>query len=335
MSEEKQIVPCDDKLRGELLAFRAENEDVSNSTLAAELGYSTSVVSQYCNAAGNLYPAPREFEIAVREFLRDYRLKLDSGVETVPCDIARQIEDAIEEIRTSKKRGVILGPPGLGKTRGVALYVRTHQRAIAMLANAWSYDKWAAARILLKAADVTQTQGGLRAVQVLADKLRGSSRPIIVDDAHKLTRDALQLFYDFTDHTGMPLILTGTPELEAKLRDDGQRLRRTGLVYRLKVCEKDDFAAMVRHHVKSIVPEGGGEESRELLALCRKIVGVEREDDVRGEMRWRLEPNAGAFGNLQMTLALAVRMKARRPKWSWCEAVKNAHKRQIRDYELN
>lgn len=337
MTDKKEVVihPCDSSIRNDLIALRDANPEMTHSAIAAEVGYSAAVLSQYLNAAGNLYAEPRHFEAAVKEFLRDHRLKLDSGVETIPCDISRQIESAIEEIRTSKKRGVIIGTPGLGKTRGVSLYCKTHQRAIAMLANAWCYDKWAAARILLKAADVTQAQSGLSAVQVLADKMRGSSRPIIVDDAHKLTRDALQLFYDFTEHTGMPLILTGTPELEPKLKDDGQRLRRTGAVYRLKVKEEDDFKNLIRHHIKEIVPDGGGDESRELFALCRKIVGTERKDVVRDEEVWRLDHHAGAFGNLQMTLALAVRMKSKKPKWHWCDAVKNAHRRQIRDYELN
>lgn len=323
-----KMTGVDEGLRTELLALRDAGE-WSNGKIATAIGYSASVISQYLADAGNKYTGDLdELQRRIREFQRDLRITQDTGVETVECEVSEQICTAIEDARTSKKRVAVIGLPGIGKSRGVSLYCSTHALAIPMLANSWLYDKWHAARILLAAADVTQGKHGLSEIAILADKMRGSSRPIIVDDAHKLTRDALQLFYDFTDYTGMPLALLGTPELETKLKDNGQRLRRTGTVYRLKVADPD---ALVKHHIRQMIADGGGDEARELFAICRKIVGTDTLVGTPPKKRFIVHP--GAFGNLQMELALAVRIK--RVDWSWCEAVKRAHSKLLRDYQLN
>jgi DNA transposition AAA+ family ATPase len=327
MSDQTIVAAVDEGLRAELAALRKEGW--SNGRIAAAIGYSGSVISQYLADEGNKYAGDVDgLQGRIREFLRDRRISQDTGVTSLACEVSRQIEDAIEDARTGRKRVAIIGLPGIGKSRGVSLYVAKHSLAIAMLANSWSYDKWHAARILLKAADVTHTKHGLAEIAVLADKMHGSTRTIIVDDAHKLTRDALQLFYDFTDSTGMPMALLGTPELEAKLKDNGQRLRRTGNVYRLRVTSPDD---LIQHHLEEMIPDGGGEEAEELHALCRKIVGKEVTHGSPPRKTFTVHP--GAFGNLQMELALALRLK--RKDWSWCEAVQRAHRKLIRDYQLD
>lgn len=312
---QRPIYPCNEKLRLQLRALRDLPEgEWNNSRIAREIGFSAAAVSEYLNEKGNRWKNVVELEKNVAAFLRNAELQLDSGVETVSCDIAEQIADAVEEIRTAKRAGVIIGAPGIGKSRGIDLLTTRNPLAVAFRVCAWQKSQSDFAECLFRAAEVGHTKRGMGGMNLLAEKLKGSARPFLVDDAHKLTRAALQLGYDFRDATGVPLVLLGDERLIPKLKDDPQRLRRTGLVFRLKLHEP---LPLIKHHIAELCPDVDGEE-RELIALCRKVV-----------------ENPGHFGCLQMELSLAARFKRARADWSWCECVRRAHKKLIRDYELN
>ncbi|MDE2107059.1 MAG: AAA family ATPase [Patescibacteria group bacterium] len=301
-------------MRAEVLALRANGAE-SNSSIAAAIGYSDAVISQYLSPDGNLYGGnTRAVEKKLREWLRDRRLEMDTSVSTISCDVAEQVANAIEDIRTAKRIGVGIGAPGIGKSRGIQLYCADHELAISFNVWAGACNKSALEDLLFEAADVARSKSGINSARVLADKLRGTSRPVIVDDAHKLTCPALQLLYDLRDQTGIPIALFGDDRLIAKLQNDGQRLRRTGIVYRLKI---KDSAPLVEHHIRQLIPDAGSE-----MSALKKLCAVVAE-------------KTGHFGSVQMELALAVRLKKGNPDWSWCEAVRNAHRRLIRDYELN
>jgi DNA transposition AAA+ family ATPase len=310
--------PCDEAFRQQLRKFRDDSrgtaEEWTNGRIAAGIGLSVRVISDYLNPDGNKYDGDtKRIERKLREWLRDIRLQLDSNIVTTACEIAEQIETAVEEIRTAKRMGVVIGEPGIGKTRGIELYCQTHELAIAFTTISWHRNTNSFANCLLKAADVTQSKRGLRDFESFVEKTIGMTRPILVDDAHKLTRGALQLAYDYRDQTGAPVCLFGDERLILKLKDDAQRLRRTGIVTRLKIKNP---APLIDHHIQSLIPDANG-EAVSLRKLCTQIVA-----------------KPGHFGSLQMELALAVRMKKGAPDWSWAEAVKHAHKKLIRDYDF-
>lgn len=312
-SSSEKTFPRDAALCARLLEYRDTN-NLSNVKLGSEIGYTNAVISQYLSKDGNKYPGDtKKLERKIAEFLRDKSLTLDSSVETIACEVADQIEMAIEEIRTAKRIGVVIGEPGVGKSRGIALYCQSHERAIQFSACTWERNLSSAMECLLKAADMTQAKSGLAAIKALVEKQRGSSRPIIVDDAHKLTRSALQFFYDFRDATGSPVVFFGDQRLIHKLKDDAQRLRRTGLVYHLKVKNP---RPLIEHHISRLAPDANG-ETGELISLCEQIAAHD-----------------GVFGSVQMELSLAARLKKLKPEMSWCEAVRRAHRKLIRSFEL-
>jgi DNA transposition AAA+ family ATPase len=322
MSEQKKeereqqptTYPCNESLRAALRELRdGPNSEWSNGRIASEVGYTAGVISQYLNERGNQWRKVSELETKIAAFLRDINLKLDTGIETIACDIASQINDAVEEIRTAKRAGAIIGAPGIGKSRGIDLYLVEHPQAIAFRVCAWERGQSDFAECLYTAADVGQHKRGLSGMKSLVEKLTGSNRPLLVDDAHKATRAALQLAYDFRDATGVPLVFLGDHRLIPKLKDDPQRLRRTGRVFTLKLKEP---LPLIRHHIAALCPGVNGEE-KELVAICKTVA-----------------ENAGHFGSLQMELSLAARIKQGKPDWGWCECVRRAHKKLIREYEL-
>jgi DNA transposition AAA+ family ATPase len=312
---ERPIYPCDEKLRAELMTLRnLPGGEWNNGSIASEVGFSAAAISEYLNAKGNRWKNVAQLETNLRAFLRNTRLQLDTSIETIQCDIAEQITGAVEEIRTAKRAGAIIGAPGIGKSRGIDVCCQQNPLAIAFRVCAWMKAQSDFASCLFAAADVGQARRGLAGMSLLAEKLKGSSRPVLVDDAHKATRAALQLGFDFRDATGIPLVLFGDERLIAKLKDDPQRLRRTGLVFRLKIKEP---LTLIKHHIAALCGDLEG-EGREMLALCRQVVD-----------------NAGHFGSLQMELSLAARIKQALPELSWCECVRRAHRKLIREYSLN
>jgi DNA transposition AAA+ family ATPase len=311
-----RLYGCDEVFRDKFLQWRAENPNWSDAAIGAQIGRSKTMLYHYLHPAGNVYSGDSlALEKKLAEFLRDYRLEMDTNVASVDCEVARQIEDAMEEIRTAKRIGVILGAPGFGKSRGINLYCRSHELAVAFRVCCWQKSQADFAECLFKAAGIESARRGLLNMRPLVEKMTGTARPFLVDDAHKLTRAALQLAYDFRDATGAPVGLFGDERLIGKLRDDGQRLRRTGIVFRLKL---KDPGPLIEHHVDTLAPDAG-EERADLVKLCRTIV---------------LAENGGHFGSLQVELSLAARLKKGNHDWDWCEAVRRAHQKLIRDYSL-
>ena len=248
--------PCNESLRAQLRALRdAPNSEWSNARIAREVGYTPGVISQYLNERGNLWRNVSELEPKIAAFLRDQNLRLDTGIETIACDIAEQIGDAIEEIRTAKRAGAIIGAPGIGKSRGVDHYLVSHPQAIAFRVCAWERGQADFAECLYTAADVGAHKRGLSGMKDLVAKLNGAGRPVLIDDAHKATRAALQLAFDFRDATGVPLVFLGDQRLVAKLKDDPQRLRRTGRLFTLR--DKEPLP-LIQHHIAALCPGVNG-----------------------------------------------------------------------------
>lgn len=307
---------CDEVFRAKFLQWRAENPNWDDRTIGKQIGRSNTMLYHYSHPAGNLYSGDTAtLEKKLAEFLRDYRLEMDTNVATIDCDIAQQVDDAMEEIRTAKRIGVIIAPPGFGKSRAIALYLKSHELAVGFTTCCWLKGQSDFAECLYKAAGLDGARRGLSSMKPLVEKMTGTARPFLIDDAHKLTRAALQLAYDFRDATGAPVGLFGDERLIAKLKDDGQRLRRTGIVFRLKLKNP---LPLIEHHIDTFAPQCNGERA-DLIKLCKQIVTAE---------------NGGHFGSLQMELSLAARLKKGNAEWDWCEAVKRAHQKLIRDYAL-
>ena len=160
----------------------------------------------------------------------------------------------------------------------------------------------------------TGYDGYSKRAQFLASKLTGSDRLLIVDDAHKLTRPALQWLFDFTDETQTPLGLIGTLELLDKIEDDAQRFSRVGLCYEIVPESPQE---LITHLIKTHAPSANG-AAGELADLCEQVVVQ------HGHYR---------AVNKQLKLAAELKEHARKPI-TWPEAFRQAHTKLVRKYKL-
>lgn len=315
MSDEKKIpvYPCNEVIRQRLIEMRTAG--LSNTKLSAKLGCSTSIISQWLAPEGNTYPADiTKWERSADDFLRNEARRKASGVETADCDVARQLRSAFELIRKTNDAGIVMAEAGFGKTRGIELYLNDNPTCILYGVKSWAADKQSIEGALFDAVGSGGWDKQTKRAVFLAKKLTGSDRLLIVDDAHKLTRPALQWLFDFADETQIPVAFVGTLELEDKVADDAQRFSRIGVRYEIVPEKPRD---LIEHLVRTHAPDANGA----FADLCDLAEQVVREH--------------GHYRSANKQLKLAAELKeASRKDISWQEAFRKAHPMLIRKYKL-
>lgn len=304
----------DEVLRESLRSFRTTSK-LSNAEISRKLGYSPAVISLYLGEGANKYSGDvTKLERKVTEFLRNEARRRLSGVETTDCEAAEEIRDAIEYIRKTNDIGEIVAESGDGKSRGIELYRKDNPLTILYHVRSWARDLGSVEGGLFAAVGKDGWDGCTKRAEWMVNKLRGSDRLIIVDDAHKLTRPALQFLFDFHDETGCPIALVGTFALEDLLEDDPQRFSRVGLRFEIR---PRNSRKLIEHLVATLAATANGEADH-LIALC-EMVAAEH----------------GHFRSVHKQLKLAAEIKDKKPKASWVDAFKAAHTMLLRRYALN
>lgn len=302
-------------LRQRLLELRAGTNagEYSNNKMARKLGVNSSYVSQYCGGKefnGDL----AMFERRLEDFFRNEARRRASGVETIATDETRAIGNALEILRKMNEIGCIVIPSGGGKTRGEELYLRENPLAIHFQVRSWNCDKKSLEGALFKAVGAAGWDKQTKYAEFLVAKLTGSDRLLIVGDAHKLTKQALQWLVDFWEATLIPIALVGTQQLHGLLMSDPQRFSRIQLWNEIK---PEKPRALVEHLAKSLLPELNGE--------LEQVVDL-------GE---QIHSHEGLYRAVykQFKLAGEIREGAKKPITA-VQAVRSAHKMLLRDWQI-
>jgi DNA transposition AAA+ family ATPase len=312
--EEQVINPV---LQAQLTTLRDAGS--SNNKLAKSLNCNAAYIQGYINGdfPGDLIT----FERKLVDFFANESRRRASGVETVECDNTRQIRAAFELIRKTNDFGTLVALSGEGKSRGIQWYVRENPLTILFRTTVWSSDKKAVEAAMLEAVGRAGYDQQTRYSIFMVNKLRGSDRFIIVDDAHKLTRRALQWFYDFHEETQCPMCLVGTPELINKLEDDAQRFSRTGLYEEIKHVDAKGNIIPDRAFIKNMVKQLAEGVNGDTEALC--------------DLAEQVAVQHGLYRSVHKQLKLAAEIKSGKRGLSWPEAFRAAHTKLIRNFKLS
>lgn len=306
--------PCNSVLREKLRALRATSPMYSNAQLGAKLGYSSAVLSQYLSDDGNKWKSVTALEVKAEDFLQALERRRASGVETVPGKVADDMLAAFEYIRKTNDFGVTIAESGEGKTRGIELIRKKHPLAILIETTEWACSKHDLMQALWTGFAVDGWDRQTPKFPYLVQKVRGSDRPILIDDAHKLSMPALSLAATFQEKTGCPLNGIGLPSLVGKLEKDPQLCSRTGIRWAIEAGTKD--ATLSAHMVRSIAKDVNGDLD-DLLELCQQVAAHE-----------------GHNRAVHKQLKFAAELRHANDKLSWPAAFRKAHKHLLRGYEL-
>jgi DNA transposition AAA+ family ATPase len=300
--------PYNEELRQQLADYAAAQK-LSNADLARELGSNPTQINKYLN--GKPEGDVERIENAIEDVLKSAERRETTAIKPFRTNVSDDVFSTLEQIRKTNDIGLIHGDAGVGKTVSIGMYQLAHPSSIMLNTYRWTRNERRLVANLFDAVETRKYKGKMTKAEFIAARLRNSNRLLIVDNAHKLTRNALEWLFDFHDDTDCPMALVGNPQVMGLIRANDQMFSRIGIVKDVKLARPREVA---RHMIAALAP--GLEE--DWLDMAQEVVSGP------GHAR-ALKKQILLASDLLLAPALAGRSK---------DAFSGAHQLLVRDYTL-
>ncbi len=224
------------KVYNPALQERLENylatSGISQAKLAPKVGISQTALSQYRRSKydnGDIAELERKLE----EFFRTeeaveaaavkaapYRPTLDY----IPTSISEDVYKAIQYCQIERGMVILHGDAGIGKTKGAERFIRENPTAAVYIqATPSSGTLGNILKLLARALRVPETRNKLELQLAIREKLEGTNRVIIIDEAQHLKLNALEEIRTLSDpnsltgQRGTGICLIGNTEVYSRM----------------------------------------------------------------------------------------------------------------------
>jgi len=278
----------------------------------------------------------------IEQHARQQAVKLDG--DFVQTRIAKEILGVARLVRENQTMGLAFGPTGIGKSRcAQALYAETPGSILISIFAGFHHPKGLTS-VIAHALGVRDTYLSrqtkfLSTVERVIERLKESGRLLIIDEAHELNDDAINLLRHLHDHTGIPMLLLATKDLHERIErtadsDHGQVYSRFDVIYPLtqgsdpssggrKLFSLDEIRKLYQHTPIRLAPDAqrylqdvANELGRGSLRRCGKLL-------TNGARRARKRQGLAAKDNVTVTADdLAFADECLRPHEADKEAVR-------------
>jgi hypothetical protein len=145
------------------------------------------------------------------------RIKVDA--QLVPTSVGEIVTKAFECAIDDRDFCTLTGPAGTGKTISLTAIAAQHPGTVFIPIFEYNRTRWGIQRIVC---DVVGTDSWDEAIA----KISGSTAPLVIDDAQKLTNDAKWLVFDAHKEFGLPVLLAGNEYMLDDIRGASVGMRR-------------------------------------------------------------------------------------------------------------
>lgn len=149
----------------------------------------------------------------------------------------------------------------------------------------------------------------------LVNHLKGSYRPLLIDNAQRLLGDGFDWIFDFHDATHCPVVMFGNPDTVDRIKNTDQRSSRLGIVKSVTLS-----AAEIAKHSKRVAAQFSDEKTADKIADLVAIIG-----NHDGHLR-----SVRKTVNLMQALIKMQPALADDPR----KALRMAHSELVRNYDL-
>lgn len=190
---------------------------IKQSDVAKGIGQSDSMVSQWRKG---LYKGDNaKVDEAIANFIqREQKKREINDLEMVFChtETTKRVMNFLETVHQSRGQGLFIGRAGMGKTTIQREYARRHPDVI-LLEVSPTYTPAVILKTIAKKIGANSS-GSLNDIyEAILEKLTGSGRMILADEAENLSTRSLEILRRLRDQAKIGLLLAGTMRLKTNL----------------------------------------------------------------------------------------------------------------------
>lgn len=207
----------------EAIAFLRQYKDENNRTqaaLAKELGISESALSSFLS--GN-YKAPWTIcdkVVSLRQ-MHEKKKVAPKEPDFVPTTISKAVINAIKYCHIQGKIAVVYGDAGVGKTMAVRQYLKDNSLAVGITISP-TYASITGVNELLADQLGVRERVARKITSEIINRLRGSGRVLVIDEAQHLTVRTLNHLRCISDESGVGIAFIGNDEVYTKMKGHGR-----------------------------------------------------------------------------------------------------------------
>lgn len=221
----------------ELLKQHIEATTLSQSQVAAQLGKSPATINQYLQ--GKYKGDVESIDKAVVELVERQKSKsTDLSNAFIETPMAIRTMQSCMFAHVMNDLQLVIGEAGLGKTVALKEYAARNSNVVMLEVDPTFSSKVLLAEIC-NALGVTAGRNNHAMMTAVIEKLKGSDRLLIIDEAELLTLNSLEILRRIHDKAEVGIVLAGMPRLRANLRGARGQYKqiysRVGNVHDLKM----------------------------------------------------------------------------------------------------
>lgn len=204
----------------ELIQRYRQETGKTQSAIATELGISDGALSGFL--AGT-YKAPHRIIPKVEALLRvkEQRKVTPKEPGYVETTVARAVRNCISYCHLQGKIAVVYGDAGVGKTQAVRAYLRENSLAIGITVSPTFASITGVNELIADQLGIRERIARKMYLAII-EKLRGSGRVLVIDEAQHLTVRALNHLRCISDESGIGIAFVGNAEVYTKLKGSGR-----------------------------------------------------------------------------------------------------------------
>ncbi|MCM1234870.1 MAG: AAA family ATPase [Ruminococcus flavefaciens] len=245
----------------------------TQSQVAKELDVSASALSGFLSGA---YKTPHTIISKIEELAEISTQKKVAPREPayVETSISRDVTNAIKYSHLQGKISVVYGDAGIGKTMAFKNYLEQNSLAIGITISPTYASITGVNEKLADQLGVRERVSRRQTMEII-NKLRGSGRVVVIDEAQHLTVRALNHLRCISDESGVGICFIGNDEVYSKLKGSG-RADFAQLFSRIGMRKQVLVSGITKQDVKAVFGKSAmEEEAMELLyRICRTNYGM-------------------------------------------------------------
>lgn len=251
-----------------------EKHGISQAEFGRRISSSESVVSRWLKGSYNNSEA---IDKKVSEFLEKEEVRKVvtevNDISFVRTNISDRVWNTLEYCRIQKTIGVIYGDAGIGKTRTMREWSKDKSDIVIVTATPAFNSPKSFLKLLAKSLK-TIRQGQVDDIFMdILEKLQGTDRTIVIDEAQHLTCKTLELVRSINDAAGTAIVLIGNEVIYSKMvgrqqAEFAQLFSRIGMQAHLLT---DNFTVS---DIQAVFSEVSEEVSKFLLNISRSKYGL-------------------------------------------------------------